>query len=115
MRLPFSSTPAPSRPGAPIIAKPPHAGPLPGRVSLCFSPGRRGSLYLVEQVSRLVNSDVTTRTIAETAVYLVMVTLLTASAAAYLVTRIGYFERLQGHRRVPRAPSTTSSKTPCPR
>ncbi len=103
MRLPFSSTPAPSRPGAPIIAKPPRRGTVAGARFALFFTGAAWVAYLVEQVSRLVNSDVTTRTIAETAVYLVMVTLLTASAAAYLVTRIGYFERLRGHRRVPRS------------
>jgi cellulose synthase/poly-beta-1,6-N-acetylglucosamine synthase-like glycosyltransferase len=34
--------------------------------------------------------------------YLVLITLLTASALAYLVTRLGYFHRVGAHRRTPR-------------
>jgi cellulose synthase/poly-beta-1,6-N-acetylglucosamine synthase-like glycosyltransferase len=45
----------------------------------------------------------TTRSKVEAVVYLLIVTLLTASAMAYLVCRLGYFYRSRDHRRVPLA------------
>lgn len=59
--------------------------------------------YLVEQVLRVQRSDMTAQSVAETVAYLVLVTLLAASASAYLVSRIGYFERARAHTRVPRS------------
>ncbi len=44
-----------------------------------------------------------TRLGVEAVIYLVVVTLLTASALAYLICRLGYLLRSRGHRRVPRA------------
>lgn len=46
---------------------------------------------------------VSTRSKVEALLYLAMVTLLTASAMAYLVCRLGFFYRNRDHRRVPRA------------
>ena len=43
------------------------------------------------------------RLVIEAIVYLVVVTALTASAMAYLITRIGFFYRSRAHRRAPRA------------
>ncbi|MEO5723605.1 MAG: glycosyltransferase family 2 protein, partial [Ilumatobacteraceae bacterium] len=43
------------------------------------------------------------RLVIEALVYLVVVTALTASAIAYLITRIGFFYRSRAHRRAPRA------------
>lgn len=43
------------------------------------------------------------RLVIEAIVYMVVVTALTASAMAYLITRIGFFYRSRGHRRAPRA------------
>ena len=45
----------------------------------------------------------TPRSKVEAVVYLVVVTLLTASALAYLICRLGFFYRGRDHRRVPRA------------
>ncbi len=39
----------------------------------------------------------------EAVVYMLLVTLLTASAVAYLLARLGHLQRVRGHRRVPRA------------
>lgn len=43
------------------------------------------------------------RLVIEAIVYMLVVTALTASAMAYLITRIGFFYRSRGHRRAPRA------------
>jgi EAL domain-containing protein (putative c-di-GMP-specific phosphodiesterase class I)/cellulose synthase/poly-beta-1,6-N-acetylglucosamine synthase-like glycosyltransferase len=43
------------------------------------------------------------RLVVEAVVYMVVVTALTASAMAYLITRIGFFYRSRVHRRAPRA------------
>lgn len=43
------------------------------------------------------------RLVVEAIVYMLVVTALTASAMAYLVTRIGFFYRTRAHRRSPRA------------
>jgi EAL domain-containing protein (putative c-di-GMP-specific phosphodiesterase class I)/cellulose synthase/poly-beta-1,6-N-acetylglucosamine synthase-like glycosyltransferase len=43
------------------------------------------------------------RLVVEAIVYMLVVTALTASAMAYLITRIGFFYRSRGHRRAPRA------------
>ena len=43
------------------------------------------------------------RLVVEAIVYIVVVTALTASAMAYLITRIGFFYRSRSHRRAPRA------------
>ncbi len=59
--------------------------------------------YLVEQVIRLDRTGVTWRRLGEASVYLVLMTLLTASACAYLLSRLGYFERVRAHRRLPRS------------
>ncbi len=52
---------------------------------------------------RVTSADLTARQVAETGVYLVLVTLLATSASAYLLARLGYFERTRSHRRVPRS------------
>src|ERR1700691_207942 len=46
---------------------------------------------------------VSTRSKVEAMIYLVVVTLLTASAVAYLVCRLGFFYRTREHARTPRA------------
>ncbi len=59
--------------------------------------------YLVEQSTRILDSTISARSLLETAVYVALVTLLTMSAIAYLLARIGYFSRIRTHRRVPRS------------
>jgi len=46
---------------------------------------------------------INTRNKAEAALYLLIITLLTASSLAYLVSRLGFFYRALGHHRTPRA------------
>ena len=59
--------------------------------------------YLVDQIYRVVQNPLSIRVVFDTATYALVVTLLTASALAYLVTRLGYLYRIQEHHRVPRA------------
>ena len=59
--------------------------------------------YFVEQVQRYLDHPFGTRGTIEAVVYLLLVTLLTASAAAYLLARLGYLQRVRDHRRTPRA------------
>ena len=59
--------------------------------------------YVIEQSIRLAESDLTFRTVTETIVYLLIVSMLTVSACAYLLARLGYLERTRTHQRVPRS------------
>ncbi|MEQ1701923.1 MAG: glycosyltransferase family 2 protein, partial [Ilumatobacteraceae bacterium] len=55
-------------------------------------------------VQQFVEGDASSARLAiEAIVYLIVVTALTASAMAYLITRIGFFYRARAHRRAPRA------------
>ena len=89
--------------GLPAIAKTPGANTLRlARFALMFSLFAWGA-YILQQVFRLDNTVLTTRGYIEAGVYLALVTMLTASSAAYLLSRIGYLERIRSHRRVPRS------------
>ncbi len=59
--------------------------------------------YFVEQVQRYLDHSFDARGLIEASVYLLLVTLLTASAAAYLLARLGHMQRVRDHRRAPRA------------
>jgi cellulose synthase/poly-beta-1,6-N-acetylglucosamine synthase-like glycosyltransferase len=59
--------------------------------------------YVVDQVVRLVSGAPSLRGWIETVTYFLVVTALTASALAYLITRLGYLYRTRDHHRVPRA------------
>jgi cellulose synthase/poly-beta-1,6-N-acetylglucosamine synthase-like glycosyltransferase len=59
-------------------------------------------VYFVEQMRRYLDEPVSAWRTAETATYLVLVTLLTCSASAYLLTRLGALQRVRAHRRTPR-------------
>ena len=55
-------------------------------------------------VQQFVEGDASSARLAiEAIVYILVVTALTASAMAYLITRIGFFYRARAHRRAPRA------------
>jgi cellulose synthase/poly-beta-1,6-N-acetylglucosamine synthase-like glycosyltransferase len=58
--------------------------------------------YFVEQSRRYLDQPFSLRGTIEAAVYLLLVTLLTASATAYLLARLGHLTRVRAHRRVPR-------------
>ena len=89
--------------GSPIIAAAPGPGTLRAARFAVFFTAAAWLGYLGEQAYRLSGSDLTARTLIEACVYLTLVTLLAASCSAYLLTRIGYFERIKSHRRVPRS------------
>ena len=59
--------------------------------------------YLVEQGVRLNSIEITTQILAESFVYLATVTMLALSCLAYLISRLGHYERIKNHRRVPRS------------
>ena len=86
-----------------MIAAAPGRATIGGARFALFFTGAAWLAYLVEQIVRVSTTDVSTRTLAETGVYLVIVTLLTASACGYLLARLGYFERIKAHRRIPRS------------
>ena len=73
-----------------------------GRFALFFT-GAGWLAYMVEQAIRLHQVNPAPRTYLETVVYIALVTLLTLSSSAYLLARIGYFERIRSHRRVARS------------
>lgn len=89
--------------GSPIIARPPGRGTISAARFALFFTGAAWLAYLVEQAMRVSESDMSARTLLETGVYLVIVTALTGSASAYLLARLGYFERIKNHQRVPRS------------
>jgi cellulose synthase/poly-beta-1,6-N-acetylglucosamine synthase-like glycosyltransferase len=89
--------------GLPAIAKPPSATKLRlARFALLFSLFAWAA-YVVEQIYRLDHTTLTTRALVEAGIYMALVSLLTASSAAYLLSRIGYLERMKVHRRTPRS------------
>ncbi|MEO8538677.1 MAG: glycosyltransferase family 2 protein [bacterium] len=89
--------------GLPVIPQAPGRATISGARFALFFTAAAWCAYVVEQTLRLANSELSPRTLAETGVYLVIVTLLTASASAYLLARLGHFERIKSHRRVPRS------------
>ncbi|MGE0057827.1 MAG: glycosyltransferase family 2 protein, partial [Dehalococcoidia bacterium] len=92
------------KPGAwPVVARPPGAVTMGTARLLLLVTGVAWLAYLYEQIERISRSDLTMRMAIEAGVYFVLVGLLTASSAAYLLARTGYFERIKGHRRVARS------------
>ncbi|MEM7112412.1 MAG: glycosyltransferase family 2 protein [Chloroflexota bacterium] len=89
--------------GSRVITKPVGRATISGARFAIFFTLLAWLVYLVEQITRLAQVDVTAQNLIETTVYLILVTLLTASATAYLLARLGYFERIRDHRRVPRS------------
>ena len=89
--------------GGPVIARPAGRATKSGARFALFFTGVAWLVYLVEQGMRVAEVGLTPLTVIETLLYLLLVTLLTASASAYLLARIGYFERINNHRRVPRS------------
>jgi cellulose synthase/poly-beta-1,6-N-acetylglucosamine synthase-like glycosyltransferase len=85
---------------------------LPPPVGRLTVPGARFAIlititawlvYLIEQGILLAEITITPRVLSETLVYFVTVTMLTISCLAYLIARLGNFERVKIHRRVPRS------------
>jgi len=89
--------------GAPIIHRAAGRATAGGARFAVFFTGAAWLAYVVDQLWRLGHSELDLRTVLETAMYLALVTLLTLSASAYLVARMGHFDRTKNHRRVPRS------------
>jgi len=89
--------------GAPVIHRPAGRATAGGARFAVFFTAAAWLAYVVDQLWRLGHSELDLRTVLETAMYIGLVTLLTLSASAYLVARMGYFDRTKNHRRVPRS------------
>lgn len=91
------------RRGVSVVAPPPGRAAASGARFALFFTAAAWLAYLVEQATRLAQAGPGLRGVAETLVYVALVTLLAASASAYLLARLGYLARIKGHRRVPRS------------
>jgi cellulose synthase (UDP-forming) len=60
-------------------------------------------LYLWQQAERLFDAPLGIGRTVETVAYVVVVTLLTASASSYLLARLGFLQQVRDHQRAPRA------------
>ncbi len=89
--------------GAPVVISPPSASTIRAARFAVFFTGIAWICYLVEQLSRFGRVEHSLANVVGTIVFIVMVTLLTVSSIAYLLSRLGCFERLRAHRRTPRS------------
>ncbi|HAP77263.1 MAG TPA: cellulose synthase, partial [Acidimicrobiaceae bacterium] len=75
-----------------------------GRLAIVLSVAAWVVYVFITIVQQFVEGQAhSARLVIEAIAYLLVVTALTASALAYLLTRIGFFYRSRAHRRVPRA------------
>ena len=88
---------------APIMHPVPSRRAMSGARFALFLTVAAWLAYFGEQVRRYVDHPFGVRGTIEAVVYLLLVTLLTASAVAYLLARLGHLQRVRAHRRVPRA------------
>jgi hypothetical protein len=86
--------------GLPIVPPEPGSATLRFSRFALFFTLMAWAIYMVTQLIDLAGNPVD---VLETMAYLGLVTLLAASSSAYLLCRIGYFERILEHRRVPRS------------
>jgi EAL domain-containing protein (putative c-di-GMP-specific phosphodiesterase class I)/cellulose synthase/poly-beta-1,6-N-acetylglucosamine synthase-like glycosyltransferase len=91
----------------PLSAVPPAVSDLRitfGRMAIVLTVCAWFMYVVLTVIQQFVEGDASSaRLVIEAMVYLVVITALTASAIAYLITRIGFFYRSRGHRRAPRA------------
>jgi cellulose synthase (UDP-forming) len=88
---------------APIMHAIPSRSAMSGARFALFLTLAAWLAYFVEQVRRYVDHPYGLRGTIEAAVYLLLVSLLTLSAVAYLLARLGHLQRVRSHRRTPRA------------
>jgi cellulose synthase/poly-beta-1,6-N-acetylglucosamine synthase-like glycosyltransferase len=88
---------------APIMHGIPSKGALSGARFALFLTIAAWAVYAGEQVRRYLADPFGTRGTVEAVVYMLLVTLLTASATAHLLARLGHLQRIRAHRRTPRA------------
>ena len=75
-----------------------------GRMAIVLTVSAWFTYVVLTIVQQFIEGDASSaRLVIEALVYLVVVTALTASAMAYLITRIGFFYRSRAHNRAPRA------------
>ncbi len=75
-----------------------------GRMAIVLTVSAWFTYVVLTIVQQFVEGEASSaRLVIEALVYIVVVTALTASAMAYLITRIGFFYRSRSHRRAPRA------------
>lgn len=75
-----------------------------GRMAIVLTVGAWFTYVVLTIIQQFIEGQASSaRLVIEALVYLVVVTALTASALAYLITRIGFFYRSRAHRRAPRA------------
>ncbi|MBI4934473.1 MAG: EAL domain-containing protein [Actinobacteria bacterium] len=75
-----------------------------GRMAIVLTVSAWFTYLFLTIVQQFVEGDASSaRLVIEAIVYMVVVTALTASSMAYLITRIGFFYRSRSHRRAPRA------------
>ncbi|MFZ4517999.1 MAG: glycosyltransferase family 2 protein [Microthrixaceae bacterium] len=91
-----------TEPLAPVAPPPSRRAISAARFAIVFTI-LAWAAYAVDQTRRLVDQPLGFRTVLDTLTYTGLVTLLTASALAYLLTRLGYLYRIQHHQRAPRA------------
>lgn len=91
----------------PLPAVPPSVSDLRiafGRMAIVLTVCAWFMYVVLTVIQQFVEGDASSaRLVIEALVYLVVITALTASAIAYLITRIGFFYRSRSHRRAPRA------------
>ena len=95
---------------APIMHAVPSRSAMSGARFALFLTVAAWLAYFVEQVRRYVDHPYGARGTIEAVVYLLLVSLLTLSAVAYLVARLGHLQRARSHG-ASRAPSSTRSST----
>lgn len=75
-----------------------------GRLAIVLTVSAWFTYVFLTIVQQFVEGDASSaRLVIEAIVYIIVVTALTASAMAYLITRIGFFYRSRAHHRAPRA------------
>jgi cellulose synthase (UDP-forming) len=88
---------------APVMHAVPSRSAMSGARFALFLTVAAWLAYFAEQLRRYLDHPYGLRGTIEAVVYLVLVSLLTLSAVAYLVARLGHLQRIRAHRRVPRA------------
>ena len=89
--------------GLPVLAAVPGRTTISAARFLVFFTVVAWAGYVIDQSIRMLRVGVTAAVALETAMYMLLVSLLTASAIAYLVARLGSLYRARDHRRVPRS------------
>jgi len=87
----------------PVLAQPLRPLTVPGARFGILATVIAWMAYVLEQAVRLERISPSPALYAEAALYFVTVTMLTLSCLAYLISRLGHFERLRQHNRVPRS------------